>query len=58
MLGLSLVAASRGYSSLRCGLLIKVASLAVEYRSRHLGFSSCGPWALWFRLVGSRPLAQ
>ena len=30
MLGLSLVAASRGYSSLRCGLLIKVASLAAE----------------------------
>ena len=37
LLRLSLVAASRGYSSLLCGLLIKVASLAAEHRVHALG---------------------
>ena len=27
------------------GLLIAVASLAVEHGSRRMGFSSCGTWA-------------
>ena len=33
----SLVAASRGYSPLLCGLLVKVASLAAEHRVQVLG---------------------
>ena len=37
LLRLSLVAASRGYSSLLCGLLIKVTSLAAEHRVHALG---------------------
>ena len=37
LLRLSLVAASRGYSSLLCGLLIKVASLAAEHTVHALG---------------------
>ena len=32
------------------GLLIVVASLVVERGPRHVGFSSCGLWALEFRL--------
>ena len=41
--GLSLVAASRGYSSLRCaGFSLQWLLLLRSMGSRHVGFSSCG----------------
>ena len=44
--GLSLVAASRGYSSLRCtGFSLQWLLLLQSTGSRHTGFSSCGTWA-------------
>ena len=48
--GLSLVAASRGYSSLQCvGFSLRWLLLLQSMGSRHVGFSSCGTWAqkLW-----------
>ena len=45
--GLSLVAASRGYSLLRCaGFSLQWLLLLQSTGSRHGGFSSCGSWAL------------
>ena len=44
--GLSLVAASRGYSSLRCeGFSLRWLLLLPSTGSRRAGFSSCGTWA-------------
>ena len=44
--GLSLVAASRGYSSLWCeGFSLQWLLLLRSTGSRHVGFSSCGAWA-------------
>ena len=44
--GLSLVAMSGGYSSLRCaGFLLQWLLLLRSAGSRHTGFSSCGTWA-------------
>ena len=44
--GLSLVAASWGYSSLRCTGFSWWLLLFVEHGLyRHVGFSSCGTWA-------------
>ena len=44
--GLSLVAASGGYSSLRCvGFSLRWLLLLQSTGSRHVGFSSCGTWA-------------
>ena len=44
--GLSLVAASRGYSSLWCtGFSLRWLLLLWSMGSRHVGFSSCGTWA-------------
>ena len=44
--GLSLVVASRGYSSLWCvGFSLWWLLLLQSIGSRHLGFSSCGLWA-------------
>ena len=44
--GLSLVAASRGYSSLRCaGFSLRWLLLLQSTGSRPAGFSSCGTWA-------------
>ena len=44
--GLSLVAASRGYSSLWCaGFSLWWLLLLRSTGSRHAGFSSCGTWA-------------
>ena len=44
--GLSLVAASGGYSSLQCaGFLLQWLLLLRSMGSRHAGFSSCGTWA-------------
>ena len=49
--GLSLVAASGGYSSLRCtGFSLQWLLLFWSTGSRHMGFSSCGSWALRHRL--------
>ena len=43
---LSLVVASRGYSSLRCaGFSLRWLLLLQSTGSRHVGFSSCGMWA-------------
>ena len=55
--GLSLVAVSGGYSSLRCaGFSLWWLLLLQSTGSRHVGFSSCGSWALERRLssCGSR----
>ena len=52
MHGLSLVAASRGYSSLRWLLLLR------SMGSRCTGFSSCGTQAQQLWLAGSRAQAQ
>ena len=50
-LGLSLVAASRGCSSLRCvGFSLQWLLLLRSTGSRHTGFSSCGSQALEHRL--------
>ena len=44
--GLSLVAASGGYSSLQCtGFSLRWLLLLQSTSSRHAGFSSCGAWA-------------
>ena len=44
--GFSLVAASGGYSSLRCmGFSLGWLLLLQSTGSRHAGFSSCGTWA-------------
>ena len=49
--GLSLVAVSRGYSSLRCaGFSLRWLLLLWSTGSRHTGFSSCGLRALEHRL--------
>ena len=49
--GLSLVAASRGYSPLRCaGFSLRWLLLSGSTGSRRLGFSSCGSQALEHRL--------
>ena len=58
-MGFSLVAASRGYSSLLCeGFSLQWLLFLWSTGSRHMGFSSCGMWAqqLWF--TGSRVQAQ
>ena len=55
---LSLVAASGGYSSLRCaGISLRWLLLLQSTGSRHAGFSSCGTWAQWLWLTGSRAQA-
>ena len=57
--GLSLVAASRGYSSLWCmGFSLWWLLLLRSTGSRHSGFSSCGRWAQQLWLTGSRAQAQ
>ena len=57
--GLSLVAASRGYSSLQCtGFSLRWLLLLRSTGSRRVGFSSCGTWARQFWLSGSRAQAQ
>ena len=44
--GLSLVVASRGYSSLQCaGFSLRWLLLLWSTGSRRMGFSSCGTWA-------------
>ena len=49
--GLSLVAAKRGYSSLQCtGFSLRWLLLLQSTGSKHVGFSSCGSWALECRL--------
>ena len=43
--GLSLLAVSGGYSSLRCmGFSLWLLLLLQSMGSRHAGFSSCGTW--------------
>ena len=57
--GLSLVVASRGYSSLQCvGFSLQWLLLLRSMDSRHVGFSSCGTRAQQLWLVGSRMQAQ
>ena len=57
--GLSLVAASGGYSSLRCtGFSLRWLLLLRSMGSRHAGFSSCGAWALESRLSSCGARAQ
>ena len=57
--GLSLVAASRGFSSLRCtGFSLQWLLLLWSTGSRHAGFTSCGTQAQQLWLVGSRVQAQ
>ena len=57
--GLSLVAASRGYSSLQCtGFSLRQLLLLWSTGSRRTGFSSCGTWAQQLWLAGSRAQAQ
>ena len=57
--GLSLVAASGGYSSLRCaGFSLRWLLLLRSTGSRRTGFSSCGTWAQKLWLAGSRAQAQ
>ena len=57
--GLSLVVASGGYSSLWCtGISLQWLLLLQSMGSRHTGFSSCGVWAQWLWLVGSRAQPQ
>ena len=57
--GLSLVAASGGYSSLQCaGFSLRWLLLLQSTGSGHAGFSSCGTWAQELWLVGSRAQAQ
>ena len=56
---LSLVAVSRGYSSLRCmGFSLWWLLLLWSMGSRCVGFSSCGTWAQQLWLAGSRMQAQ
>ena len=57
--GFSLVAASGGYSLLRCtGLSLRWLLLLRSTGSRHMGFSSCGARAQQLWLAGSRAQAQ
>ena len=57
--GLSLVAASRGYSSLQCtGFSLRWLLLLWSTGFRHAGFSSCGLWALEHRLSSCGAQAQ
>ena len=57
--GLFLVAASKGYSLLRCvGLSLRWLLLLWSTGSRRMGFSSCGMRAQQLWLVGSRAQAQ
>ena len=64
--GLSLVAVSGGYSSLRCvgfslwcaGLSLRWFLLLRSMGSRRMDFSSCGSWAQELWLAGSRVQAQ
>ena len=57
--GLSLVAVSRGYSSLRCaGFSLRWLLLLHSKGSRHVGFSSCSMQAQQLWLTGSRAQAQ
>ena len=59
MCGFSLVVASRGYFSLRCaGLSLPWLLLFWSTGSRRMGFSSCGTWAQYLWLAGSRAQAQ
>ena len=56
---LSLLAASRGYSSLRCtGFSLRWLLLWWSTGSRHVGFGSCGACAQQLWLAGSRAQAQ
>ena len=56
MRGLSLVAVSRGYSSLRCtGFSLQWLLLLQSMGSRHVGFSSCGTWAQLLRSMWDLP---
>ena len=56
MRGLSLVAASRGYSLLWCvGFSLRWLLLLWSTGSRCVGFSSCGLWALEHRLRSCGP---
>ena len=56
-MGFSLVAGSRGYSLVAVhGLLIAVASpVGRSWALGSLGFSSCGSWALEYRLNSCGP---
>ena len=57
--GLSLVAVSGGYSSLRCaGFSLTWLLLLWSTGSRLVGFSSCGTWAQSLWLAGSRAQTQ
>ena len=57
--GLSLVAASGGYPSLRCaGFSLRWRLLLRSTGSRRAGFSSCSTWAQQLWLMGSRAQAQ
>ena len=57
--GLSLVATSRGYSSLQCrGFSLRWLLLLQSMGSRHRGFSSCGSRALERRLSSCGAWAQ
>ena len=57
--GLSLVAVSRGYSSMRCtGFSLRWLLLLRSTGSRCAGFSSCGSRAQQLQLAGSRAQAQ
>ena len=57
--GLSLVAVRGGYSSLSCaGFSSRWLLLLRSMGSRRAGFSSCGTWAQWLWLTGSRAQAQ
>ena len=57
--GLSLVAASRGYSSLWCaGFSLWWLLLLRSTGCRSVGFSSCGSWAQQLWHTGSRAQAQ
>ena len=56
---LSLVAVSRGYFSLRCmGFSLRWLLLLRSMGSGHVGFSSCGLWALQCRLSSCGSRAQ
>ena len=57
--GLSLVVASRAYSSLRCmGFSLQWPLLLRSMGSRHAGFNSCSTRAQQLWLAGSRAQAQ
>ena len=57
--GLSLVAVSGAYPSLRCvGFSLRWLLLLWSTGSRHVGFSSCGMRAQQLWLIGSRAQAQ